>query len=109
MFTKAIVLTNKQALTLGLPTLYCDGEPILNSSGDNVAAFQVTINAQNLFSLIGNPSAASTTTVYKSWLDAPPDVSKSWSIMLASGEKPVQFIRYENKAGLFIGYFKHAN
>lgn len=106
-----MAMVNKRAVVNGNSiVLYCNGKPFLNTVGDPTVAFPVTINAQNLFTFVGNPNAASTTSVYKCWfLDEPPDNRENWSIMLAGTEKPCQFIKYEPKDGMYIVYFKHTN
>lgn len=79
-------------------------------NGDQTALFQVTINAQNLFTLVSNPSLASTTTVYRAWFPGEhPSTPASWSVVLGSVVKPCQFIKYSFMAGLYVGYFKHSN
>ena len=106
----SILATNKRASERGFPLLYSDDEPWLNSAGDPTVAFQITVNSSNLFSLLNNPSEASTTTMYKCWfIDEPPDVNKAWSIVINGTARSCQFVKYEMKAGVFVGYFKHAN
>lgn len=106
----ALIATNKRAGNRGLPLLYSNGQPWLNSAGDPTVAFLVNVTAQNLFSLLSNPSDASSTTVYKCWfIKGPPPVGNAWAIKVGENIKACQFIKYEMRAGVFVAYFKHAN